>query len=355
MATGTAASAPRQRTDDRERSGRGGRGGARGGRGGYHGNASDGGQREATRRRGALCFSIRFLIFYSVVLLLLVCFLLVHRNFDRKQGEHSKHAPGEARKHGAVGEVDNSQFSGSAAEFSAQDAAQVADANGDIVGDMIMEMVPVAVDPEDQKLSYDEYLASKSQVDDDVNRQRREVIVPDANDENFKAVKQFKKEEEASFFDAVKTTKSEEKAEKSEKKAKKGKISLDEFVGVSGPVAQTESGEREGSRGGRGGARGGRGGFDGASRGGFDGPRRGGFDGPRRGGFDGASRGGRGGRDGEAASSAPRGGRGGARGGRGGFDSAPRGGRGGAFVPRGAPAANVNIADQSAFPALSPK
>lgn len=314
---------------------------------------------EATRKheRRTLRFSVTVSLFFCSF-----CFsLLVHRNFDRKQGEHanSKHAPGEARKHGAVGEVDNTHFAGSAAEFSAQDAAQVADANGDIVGDMIMEMVPATIDPEDQKLSYDEYLASKSQVDDDVNRQRREVIVPDANDENFKAVKQFKKEEEATFFDAVKSTKAEEKAEKSEKKAKKGKISLDEFVGVSGPVAQTESGEREGSRGGRGGARGGRGGFDGASRGGFDGPRRGGFDGPRRGGFDGesrggASRGGRGGRDGEAASSAPRGGRGGARGGRGGFDGA-RGGRGGAFVPRGAPAANVNIADQSAFPALSPK
>lgn len=103
-----ASSAPRQqreRVDDRDRrGGRGGqtqRGGRGGGRGGYHGGESDG----------------------------------VHRNFDRKQGEHTKHAPGEARKHGAVGEVDPTHFSGSTSEFAAQDAANTADANGDIIGD----------------------------------------------------------------------------------------------------------------------------------------------------------------------------------------------------------------------------
>lgn len=110
-------SAPRARVDDRDR--RGGRGGsagaARGGRGGYHGGTSDG----------------------------------VHRNFDRKQGEHSKHAPGEARKHGAVGEIDNSHFQGSAEEFANQSAALVADANGDLIGDEIGEITPMVADPDE--------------------------------------------------------------------------------------------------------------------------------------------------------------------------------------------------------------
>jgi len=83
----------------------------------------------------------------------------VHRNFDRKQGAHGKHAPGEARKDGAVGEVDPSQFQGSSSDFAAQDAAQVADANGDIVGDMILDVTPMAADPDDSKMTYDEYLA----------------------------------------------------------------------------------------------------------------------------------------------------------------------------------------------------
>lgn len=96
----------RARVDDRDRrGGRGGSRGGRGGRGGYHGTESDG----------------------------------VHRNFDRKQGEHTRHAPGEARKHGAVGEVDPTHFAGSASEFAAQDAAQVAESNADIVADEIRQ------------------------------------------------------------------------------------------------------------------------------------------------------------------------------------------------------------------------
>ena len=268
----------------------------------------------------------------------------VHRNFDRKQGAHGKHAPGEARKDGAVGEVDPSQFQGSSSEFAAQDAAQVADANGDIVGDMILDVTPMAADPDDSKLTYDEYLAQKARVDEDVNRQTREVIV---DEENFVKVKQFQKEEEETFFDLVKAA---PKAQKDESAAKKGKkknvISLDEFVGVSGPVASTETGEREGQRGGRGGRggafapRGGRGGFRGDSS---SGERR--EYTPREPRADGAAptRGGRGGRGGAfRGDSAPRG------------RGAPRGGFNGG-ARSGAPAANVNIADQSAFPALSPK
>ena len=274
----------------------------------------------------------------------------MHRNFDRKQGAHGKHAPGEARKDGAVGEVDPSQFQGSSSEFAAQDAAQVADANGDIVGDMILDVTPMAADPDDSKMTYDEYLAQKARVDDDVNRQTREVIV---DEENFVKVKQFQKEEEETFFDLVKAA---PKAQKDESAAKKGKkkniISLDEFCGVCGPVASTETGEREGQRGGRGGrggafgsrgGRGGRGGFESSGE-----PReRREFREPREPRADGSAptRGGRGGRGGAFrgnSDSAPRG--------RGAFSGATRG------APRsGAPAANVNIADQSAFPALSPK
>lgn len=204
---------------------------------------------------------------------------------------------------------------------------------------MILDVTPIAADPEDSKMTYDEYLAQKARVDDDVNRQTREVIV---DEENFVKVKQFQKEEEATFFDSVKAA--PKQRDESESAAKKGKkknvISLDEFVGVSGPVASTETGEREGIRGGRGGrggafgSRGGRGGFR------PDGERRE-FT-PREPRADGAAptRGGRGGRGGFRGDSAPRG------------RGAPRG----AFAPRsGAPAANVNIADQSAFPALSPK
>jgi len=197
----------------------------------------------------------------------------VRRNFDRKQGAKGAHAPGEARKDGAVGEVDPSQFQGSVSEFVALDAAQVADANGDIVGDMILDLTPIAADPEDAKLTYDEYLAQKARVDEDVNRQTREVIV---DEENFVKVKQFQKEEEATFFDSVKAApkQRDEEAAQGKKGKKKNVISLDEFVGVSGPVASTESGEREGIRGGRGGGRGGafvprggRGGFRGDSTG----------------------------------------------------------------------------------------
>lgn len=308
----TAGAAPERasRVDDRDR--RGGRGGAstggRGGRGGYHGSETDG----------------------------------VHRNFDRKQGEHTKHAPGEARKHGAVGEVNSSAFQGSASEFAAQDAAQVADANADIIGDMIE--TPMEVDPDEAKMTYDEYMASKARVDDDCNRPTREVT----NEGDFRVAKQFVKTEEVIFADEIKKDAEEKQGGGVKADKKKKKISLDEFVGER-PVAAASS-----SRGGRGGfdgaSRGGRGGFDGAARGGrggFDGAARGG-----RGGFDGAARGGRGGFDG--ASRGGRGGFDGARGGRGGFATgAPRGGRGGQGAPR--PAANVNLADQSAFPSLSPK
>jgi hypothetical protein len=174
----------------------------------------------------------------------------VRRNFDRKQGAKGTHAPGEARKDGAVGEVDPTQFTGSVSEFVEQDAANVADANGDIVGDLILDVTPIAADPEDSKMTYDEYLAQKARVDDDVNRQTREVIV---DEENFVKAKPFQKEEEATFFDSVKAApkQRDEEAENKKKDKKKKVISLDEFVGVSGPVASTESGEREGSRGGR--------------------------------------------------------------------------------------------------------
>jgi hypothetical protein len=312
---------PRHRVDDRDRSGRGGdsRGGGRGGRGGnsargrggYHGSESDG----------------------------------VHRNFDRKQGEHHKHAPGEARKHGAVGEVNPSSFHGSAGEFASQDAANIAEANGDIVGDEILDITPIPTEPEDTSKTYDEYIASKAKPDDDVNRQLREVIV---DEENFKPVRAFKREEEDSFFDAVRSPKNSSAASAEggeKKKGKKGKISLDEFVGVAGPTSAAESGEREGAYsrgGGRGGRGGGRGGFDGESRGGSRGGRGGG-----RGSFsgEGGRGGGRGGQGG-----APRGGAAAAAAG-----GAPRGGRGGFQARGGAAGANVNIADQSAFPALSPK
>lgn len=112
---GASSSEPRQqqhqrnRVDDRDR--RGGRGGARGGRGGgrgrggYHGTESDG----------------------------------VHRNFDRKQGEQSRHAPGEARKHGAVGEANPTAFHGSAEEYVEQEKAEIAEANGDVVMDEIRQ------------------------------------------------------------------------------------------------------------------------------------------------------------------------------------------------------------------------
>lgn len=139
---------------------------------------------------------------------------------------------------------------------------------------MILDVTPIAADPEDSKMTYDEYLAQKARVDDDVNRQTREVIV---DEENFVKVKQFQKEEEATFFDSVKAA--PKQRDESESAAKKGKkknvISLDEFVGVSGPVASTETGEREGVRGGRGGGRGGAFGARGG-RGGFrpDGERR---------------------------------------------------------------------------------
>jgi hypothetical protein len=308
VAGGDANSAPRQqreRVDDRDRrGGRGGqtqRGGRGGGRGGYHGGDSDG----------------------------------VHRNFDRKQGEHTKHAPGEARKHGAVGEVDPTHFSGSTSEFAAQDAANTADANGDIIGDEILDITPMPTDPDDSKLSYDEYLASKNRPEDDLNRQTREVT----NDGDFKAAKPIAKQEVGLFGEILSPTSEAERAAGGAKAKAKKKISLDEFVGER-PTPAASSSDRGGRGGGRGGFDGSRGGRGGASserggRGGFDGASRGG-----RGGFDGA-RGGRGGGEG---------GRGG-RGGRGGFDGA-RGGRGGQAR---APAANVNLADQSAFPALSPK
>jgi hypothetical protein len=292
----------------------------------------------------------------------------VRRNFDRKQGEQSRYAPGEARKHGAVGEVDPSrQFAGaSAAEAQATDAALVADANGDIVGDEILDITPVVADPEDSKMTYDQFLAQKQAPADDINRATREVIV---DDENFKPVRQFKRDESDSFFDAVRSPKADAAAAAADsesagkKKGKKKIISLDEFVGVAGPTAATESGEREGQRGGRGGGRGGFGGDRGGrggSRGGFDGASRGGREGGE-GGFRGGRGGGEGGRGGRGG--AGRGGFDGAR--RGGFDGAPRGGAAAGGAPRGgfqggnrggaAAAANVNLADQSAFPALSPK
>lgn len=170
-------------------------------------------------------------------------------------------------------------------------------------------------DPDDAKLTYDEYLAQRARPDDDVNRQTREVSEDQGSE--FKAVKLFKKVEESIFGEPIEATKEEKASTGASSKAnkKKAKISLDEFVGERPAPASSSS-----ERGGRGGASSGRGG---------------------RGGFQGESRGGRGG------AGAPRGGRGGFDGPRG----APRGGRGGAR----APAANVNLADQSAFPALSPK
>lgn len=173
-----------------------------------------------------------------------------------------------------MGEVDPTHFAGSASEFTAQDAALTADANGDIVGDMILEVTPMAVDPDDALLSYDEYLAQKSRVDDDVNRPTREVT----NEGDFKQVKQLVKEEEGLFGEALTAEQTEVAARTGgAKKNKKNKISLDEFVGA-GAAAPAASASRGGRGGFEGAARGGRGGFEGAARGG-----RGGFEGAARG------------------------------------------------------------------------
>lgn len=160
-------------------------------------------------------------------------------------------------------------------------------------------------DPDDSKMTLDQYLAQRNRPEDDINRQTR--VVSEDQEGDFRVAKPLKKVEEGIFGEVIESSSSaEEKQSGSRGGKKKTKISLDEFVGDR-PSTSSSSG------------RGGRGGFQGESRGG-----RGGH-GAQRGGSGAPQRGGRGGHA--------------AHGGQ------QRGGRG----------ANVNIADQAEFPGLSPK
>jgi hypothetical protein len=138
------------------------------------------------------------------------------RQFDRR-GAPTKHAPSHAHRDGAALGPEG----GVEAVKSGDSVADVVE----IIAEDVPEMVIENVDPEDDGTqTYDQYLASKRKVDDDLALQVREVII---DEEQFQKVKPLVREGEEA--------KAEEETEEERAARRKGKakrvLHLDQFRG----------------------------------------------------------------------------------------------------------------------------